>query len=169
MSFLDLGFVSLLNTPSSHRLTSNTRTANNDIVIPECVGISTIRLPPKVNTRDLGLKATPRPLSGIGVCSSRLDGQSINSGVVQPCFHGAISSQVVLETLPRAGGKRFGGRDALRGEVGECGIVGFAVVHDDLGLTTNAEMLAGGLCGVGHCDEGYVGVGQGLGRFAVRT
>ena len=107
-----------MNSSSSNRLTSDTRTANNNIIIPERIRISTIRLPAKVDGGDLGLGATPLPLARIGIRGPRLHSQTINSGVVQPRLHRAVGAQVILETLPGARRKGFRGSDTLRREVG---------------------------------------------------
>jgi hypothetical protein len=42
----------------------------------------------------------------------------------------------------------------MRREVGKRNIVGLAVVHQDLALATNAEVLIRGLSSVGHGGEG---------------
>jgi len=148
--------------------TSNTARADDDIVVPEGVGVSTIRLPTEVDRGDFGLDGAPLPLGGVTVGDPGLTGKTSNSVAVQPSLNGAVGAQVVFETLPTAGGKGGGGSDTLRGEVGKGGIVGLAVVHHDSALATNAEMLFGALGRVGHGDKGDVGVGEGLGGFAGR-
>lgn len=60
---------------------------------------------------------------------------------------------MVFKALEGAGGKGRGGGNALRGEVGKGGIVGFAVVHQDLALATNAKMLVSAEGVVGHDDK----------------
>lgn len=54
-------------------LTPNTSGTDNNVIIPEGVCVSTIRLPAKVDSCDLRLDGAPGPLSSIGVCSSGLD------------------------------------------------------------------------------------------------
>ena len=72
---------------------------------------------------------------------------------------------MVLKASPGVGGEFCGSSNAIGGEIRECGVVGLAVVHQDLGLSTDAEMFLGALRGVGHGDERDVGVSQGLGGF----
>lgn len=72
---------------------------------------------------------------------------------------------MVFEALPSAGRKGDRGCDALRGHFGESGVVGLAVVHEDLVLATDSEMLACSLGRVWHGDEGDVVGGQGGGGF----
>ncbi len=50
----------------------------------------------------------------------------------------------------------------LRREVGQGSIVGFAVVHEDLALAADAEMLLAALSRVGHGDEGHMRGGESL-------
>ena len=66
---------------------------------------------------------------------------------------------MVLKARPGVCRKRLGGSDTLRRQVWQGGVVCFAVVHEDLGLTADTEMLSCALSGVGHGDEGDVGVG----------
>lgn len=63
---------------------------------------------------------------------------------------------MVLEAFPASCGEGLGGGDALRGEVGEGGVVGFAVVHEDGGLAAYAEVFVCSLGGVELGDEGDV-------------
>lgn len=74
---------------------------------------------------------------------------------------------MVLEAAPGVGGDGDGGRDALRREVWESGVVGLAVVHHDLGLSADTQVLVGALSRVGVRDECDVGVGECLRGFAV--
>lgn len=107
-------------------------------------------------------------LGGVGIRSAWVDGKTSDGVAVQPGFDGTIGTQVILETLPGAGGKRDRGGGALWGHVGHGSIVGLAVVHQDLVLATKAEMLAGALGGVRHGEEGNVVRGQSVGGSAVR-
>ena len=141
---------------------SNAGRADGNVVVPEGVGVPAIRLPAKVDGSGLRLDAAPLPLGGIRVAHTRLRCQPSDNVAVQPRLDRAISSEVILEALPAASREGRRGGDALRGEVGERGIIGLAVVHQNLALPTDAEVLLGSLGGVGHGDEGYVRVGQGL-------
>ena len=62
---------------------------------------------------------------------------------------------MVFEAFEGAGGQGFGGSGALGGHVGQGGVVRFAIVHQDLVLAADAQVLAG-LGGVRHRDEGDV-------------
>lgn len=137
---------------------SNTGRANGNIVVPEGVDISAVRLPAEVDCADCRLDGRVRPLSGVGIGDTRLDCEAINSLTVQPSLNGAVCAQVILEALPGIGGEGSGGRNALRGEVRKSGIIRFVVVHQNFALATNAEVLAGGLGSVGHGDERNMGV-----------
>lgn len=75
---------------------------------------------------------------------------------------------MVFEALPGSGLEGGGSSDTVRGKIGEGSIIGLAVVHQDLALAADAEMLLGSLGGIGHRHEGNVGVGEGLGGFPVR-
>lgn len=70
---------------------------------------------------------------------------------------------MILNALPSVGleGRRSG--NALRREIGQGSVVRLMVVHEDLALSTDAEVLSSRLGRVGHGDEGDVGVGNGLG------
>lgn len=138
---------------------SDTGRANSDVVVPESVDIPTVRLPTEVDSGDFGLDRALRPLVGVGVGLGR---KTSNGIAIQPSLNGAVGAQVVFEAFPGAGRKGGRGGNALWGEGGKGGVVGLAVVHQDLALATNAEMFSGGLSGVGHGDEGDVGVGEGL-------
>lgn len=74
---------------------------------------------------------------------------------------------MVLEALPLVGGDVLGGGDTVGGEIGESGVVGLVVVHEDLALAADAEVLALALSGVGHGDEGDVRVIESLGRLPI--
>jgi len=148
-------------------LASDTSGANDDIVVPESVSIATVGFPTEVNGRDLGHEAAPRPLAGVGVRGALLDGQTGDGGVVQPGFEGAVGAQVVLKAIPATRGKGGRGGDPLRGKVGQRRVVGLPVVHEDLALPADAQVLLGTLRRVGHGDEGDVGVGEGLGGFSI--
>jgi hypothetical protein len=73
---------------------------------------------------------------------------------------------MVLKARPGVRRQWLGCRDTVGTEIWKGGIVGLAVVHEYLGLAANAEMFLCALGGVGHRDEGDVGVGQGFGGFA---
>jgi hypothetical protein len=122
-------------------LASDTAGADDDIVVPEGVGVATVGLPTEVDGRDLGHGAAPRPLTGVGVRGALLDGQTGDGGVVQPGLDAAVGAQVVLEATPAARGKGGRGGDALGGEVGQRRVVGLPVVHEDLALPANAQVL----------------------------
>ena len=155
------------NLPMHTHLTTNLLIANNNVIIPESVGITTIALPAKVNTRWLRLNAAPLPLRRIGVAHTRLRRQPRDSSPVEPGLDASVRADVVLEAAPSVGGDGDGGRDALGREVWESGVVGFTVVHHDLGLSADTQVLVGALGGVGVRDESDVGVGECLGGFAV--
>ena len=150
-----------------NHLTTDLLIANNNVIIPEGIGISTIALPAKVNTRWLRLNAAPLPLRRIGVAHTRLRRQPRDSSPVEPGLDASVRADVVLEAAPSVGGDGDGGRDALGREVWESGVVGFTVVHHDLGLSADTQVLVGALGGVGVRDESDVGVGECLGGFAV--
>jgi hypothetical protein len=151
---------------SSGRGASDTARADGDVIVPEGIRVSSVRLPAKVDSADLGLDATPLPLGGVGVGHTGLAGETGDGFAVQPCLDGAIGAQVVLEALPTAGGKGSGGGDTLGRQVGQGGIVRFTIVHQDLALAADPEVFIGSLGGVGHGDEGDVRVCQGLGCLA---
>lgn len=73
---------------------------------------------------------------------------------------------MVLEALEFARGQGGRGRDALGGEVGERGVIGLTVVHEDVALPADAEVLVRAQAGVWHGDEGDVGGVECLGGFA---
>ena len=75
---------------------------------------------------------------------------------------------MVLQAMEAVGGKGLGGSDAVRREARERCIVGLAVVHQDLALAADAQVLVGGLRSVVHRDECDVGIGQGFGGLPVR-
>ena len=151
-----------------NHLTTDLLIANNNIIIPESIAVATIRLPSEIDRRDLGLEAAPRPLRGIGIADARLDSEAGNHVAVQPRLDGPVAANVVLEALPFPGRQVLGGGDALGREIGERSIVAFPVVHEDLALASDPQMLLCALGGIRHCDEGDVGVSEGLGRFPVR-
>ena len=74
---------------------------------------------------------------------------------------------MVLKALKTAGGEGLRGRDTLRREVGKGGIVGLAVVHQNLTLAADAKMLVGAEGGIGHGDEGDVVGGKCIGGFDI--
>jgi hypothetical protein len=138
---------------SFHLLAPDPRSTNHNIIIPDGISVATITLPTKVHARNLRLDAAPLPLRSIGVRDARLDRQARNSSIVQPRLNSAVSAEMVLEASPGVGGESGGSGNALGREVGKCGVVGFAVVHQDLGLATDAQMLLGALSRVGHGYE----------------
>jgi hypothetical protein len=144
----------------------NTAGADDDVIVPEGIGVATIRLPSEIDGSNLGLKRAPLPLSGVGIINTGLDGKSVDGVSVQPSLNGTVGSYVVLEALPTAGGKGGRGSNALRGEVGKRRVVSLAVVHQDLALASNTQVFLSTLGRVGHGDEGDVSVGEGLGGFS---
>lgn len=129
----------------AHLSTPNPCRANRNIIIPESIGIASIALPTKVNSRNLRLDRAPLPLGSIGVGNTRLAGKPSNNLVIQPSLDSTVGSKVILEALPAAGGEGGGGGDTLRREVREGGVVGLAVVHEDLALAADAEVLVAAL------------------------
>lgn len=148
--------------PRTDLETSNPRRADSDIIIPESVRVPSVRLPPKVHGRYLRLDAAPLPLRGVRVRHAGLAGQAGDHGPVQPRLDRSVRSEVVLEALPGVCREGLGGRHALRGEIREGGVVGFAIVHEDLVLPADSEVLLLPLGRVGHGDEGHVGVCEGF-------
>lgn len=159
----------LLGTVSNHSSipAANPLGADGDIVVPKRVCISAVRLPAKVDARDLWLDAAPLPLRRVGVRDAGLAGEARDGLVVEPRLERAVGAQVVLEALPAVGGQRRRRGDALRRQVRQRRVVRLAVEHEDLALAAYAEVLLGALRRVGHGDEGDVRVGQGAGCFAV--
>ena len=149
-----------------NHLTTDLLVANNNVIIPEGVRISTIALPAKVNTRRLRLNAAPLPLRRIRVAHTRLRRQPRDSSAVEPGLDASVRADVVLEAAPGVGGDGDGGGDALGREVWESGVVGFTVVHHDLGLSADTQVLVGALSRVGVSYESDVGVGECLCGFA---
>lgn len=137
----------------------NTSRTNRHIIIPKCIRVTPIRLPTKVNPRNFRHVRTPRPLRRIGIRRTRSDGQTRDGIAIQPRLDRAVGANVVLETLPATRGKGLGGGDALRGEIGQRGVVGFAVVHEDGRLAADAEVFVCSLGGVELGDEGDVAGG----------
>ena len=152
----------------STRSASNTAGANDDIVIPEGVNATTVRLPTEVYTGDFGYDRATLPLVVVGVGDTRLDGETRNSGAVQPSLNSAIGTQVVFEAFPGTGGKGNGAGNTIGGEVGKGGIVGLAVVHQNFALATNAKILIRAFGGIRHGDKGDVVSAKGRGGFAGR-
>lgn len=108
---------------------TNTTGLYGNVVIPKGVGVSAVRLPPKVDSSGFRLVVAPPPLTRIVVGSTRLYGKTGNNLAVEPSFKSAIGTQVVFKTFPSAGGKSSRRGDALRGEVGKSRVVRLAVVH----------------------------------------
>ena len=150
-----------------NRLASNPAATNNDIIVPHSVSITAIAFPSKVGSRNLRLNTAPRPLSRIRIRRSIAHSQSRYRYVVQPRRHTSVSTQMVLKARPSIRWQRLGRRDTLWGQIRQSSVVGFAVVHEDLGLSSDAEVFVCALSRVGHGDEGYVGVGQSFCGFAV--
>jgi hypothetical protein len=133
-------------------LAPNPTATNHNIIIPKRIHRIPITLPPKIHTCNIRRIRLTRPLIIIRI----RDRQAHNRAIIQPGLDDSAGAEMVLETLPAAGGEGFRGGDALGGEVGEGRVVGFPVVHEDLGLAADAEVVARGLGGVGHGDEGDV-------------
>ena len=131
----------------------HTGRVNHDVIVPERVGIPAVRLPSEINTSDFGRAAAPLPLAGVVIRYAVLDGEGLNSGAIQPGLHGAVRAQMVLKALPGVGGEGGRSRDSLWGEVWQRGVVGLAVVHQDLALPSDADVLIRALRGVWHGDE----------------
>lgn len=150
------------------KLTPNPAPTNDNIIVPKRIDITPIALPPKVHACNLRHRRPPLPLCRIRVGHSSLDRQARHCRIVQPRLHCPVSTQVVLEARP--GVDWEGGRcsDTLGREVRKSSVVCLAVVHEDLGLAADAEVLFGALSGIGHGDEGDVRIGQGFGSFPVR-
>jgi len=117
--------------------------ANSNVVVPERIGISPVRLPAKVDGSNPGLDAAPLPLGGVGVGDTGLAGETGDDSVVQPCLYAAVWAKVVLEALPRVCRKGLGRGNSLRGEVGKCRIVRLAVILG-AGLVTGAQVSSRG-------------------------
>ena len=149
-----------------NHLTTDLLITDNNVIIPESVRISTIALPAKVDARRLRLNTAPLPLRRIRVAHTGLRRQPRDSSAVEPGLDASVRADVVLEAAPSVGGDGDGGRDALGREVWESGVVGFTVVHHDLGLSADTQVLVGALGGVGVSDESDVGVGERLCGFA---
>lgn len=145
---------------------SHSRARNSNIIIPKRVRPAPIALPAEIHPRDLGDQRAPRPPGGVGVGLAGPDGEPRDGGAVQPRLDGAVGAEVVLEAGPGARRQGLGGRDALRGEVGQGGVVGLAVVHEDGRLPADAEVLVGALGRVRVGDEGDVVCGESSRRFA---
>lgn len=118
---------------------------------------------------DLGLHRTPAPSLRVGVLRAVANRQPSNRHVVQPRLDAAVGTQVVLEACPCVGRQRLRRRDAVGRQVRKRSIIRFAVVHEDLGLASDAQVLVGSLSRVGHGDEGYVRIGESLACFPVKT
>lgn len=144
----------------------NTSRPNRHIIIPKRIRIPAIRLPTKINRRNLRHIRTPRPLRRIGIRGRRSHRQPRDGIAIQPRLNRAVGANVVLETLPASRGEGFGGGDPLGGEVGQGGVVGFAVVHEDGGLAADAEVFVCSLGGVELGDEGHVVGGESGGGFS---
>jgi hypothetical protein len=146
-------------------LTPNPSRANRYIIIPESIRIPAIRLPAKVDPRNLRLEGAPLPLRPIRIANARLDREPRDRRAVQPRLDAAVGAKVVLEAAPLVRGERRRACDALRRQIRERRVVAFAVVHEDFALAADAEVLLCALGRVGHRDEGHVGVGEGFGGF----
>jgi hypothetical protein len=103
---------------SARRLTAHTARADNDIVVPEGVDITSIALPTKVHTGDLRFQAAPLPSLRIRIADTRLNSKTSNSGVVQPRLDRTVSAKMVLKASPGVGGESGGSCDTLGREVG---------------------------------------------------
>lgn len=76
---------------------------------------------------------------------------------------------MVFKALPCACGQILGGRDALRGEIRQSGIVVLAVVHQDLAHATKSQVLVRAFGCIGHDDEGDMFRCQGLGSLPIEV
>lgn len=148
---------------------SNTRRADDNVIVPERVGVAAVRLPAEVDARGLGLDGAARPRAGVGVGDARPICQTRNHSAVQPGLNGAVGADVVLKALPVAGGQGGRGGNTLRRELGEGSIVRLAVVHQDRTLPADTKVLVGTLGGVWHGNEGDMRGGKGLGRLTTRA
>lgn len=110
-------------------LASNAAGADDDVIVPERVDISAVRLPTKIDCCDLRYNSASRPSCSIAIGDTRLESQASNSIIIQPSLNGAISAQMVFEALPGASRESGRGGNALRGEIRKGGIVRLAVVH----------------------------------------
>ena len=151
-----------------HCLASNALRADSNVIVPESVGSTTVRLPTKVNTLDLRLRLAVLPAVGVRSRVVGLVDKALDRDAVEPGGDGTIGGEMVLEALPGVGGDALGGCDAVGGEIGEGGVVGLVVVHEDLALAANAKVLALSLSGVGHGDESDVRVIESLLRFPIK-
>jgi len=141
--------------------------AHNNVIIPEGIGVATVALPAKVHPARLRLDAAPLPLRCVCIAHTRLRGQACHSGTVEPRLDGAIGADVVFEAAPGVDRNRDGRCDTLRREIRKSRIIRFAVVHQDLRLASDAQVLVGTLCWVRVGDERDVRVGERLGGLAV--
>lgn len=152
-------FLFLNQHPPQKDLASNTSGADDDIVIPKGIGVAAVGLPAEVDGGDLGDDGAAGPLAGVGVGGAGLGGGDAgDGGVVEPGLDGAVGAEVVLEALPRPRGQRRRGRDALRRQVRQGRVVRLPVVHEDLALPADPEVLLVALRRVRHRDERDVGV-----------
>jgi hypothetical protein len=139
--------------------------ADSNVIVPESVGSTAVRLPAKVDALNLGLGVAVLPTIGVRRRIVGLVNKTLDRAIVEPSGDGAIGGEVVLEALPLVGGDALGGGDAVGGEIGEGSVVGFVVEHENLALATDAEVLALALGCVRHGDEGDVGIVKGLFRL----
>jgi hypothetical protein len=149
------------NPSANTSLAPNPRRADDNVIIPEGVGVPAVRFPAKVDGRGTRPDAAPLPLVGIRVADSGAVPQAGDGSVVEPCLNGPIGANLVLEAHPLVRGELSGGSNTLRREFRESSVVLLAVPHQDPVLAADAEVLLGALGRVWHGDEGDMGVGEG--------
>lgn len=115
----------------SSAVAPNTGRADRHIIIPERVGSPTIRLPAKVDCRDLWYVRASRPLGSIGISNARSNRETGNGVAVQPRLNGSVGANVVLEALPGPSGQRLRRGNPLGRKIRERGVVGLAVIHQN--------------------------------------
>ena len=69
---------------------SNFSGADSNIIVPEGIDVSSIRLPTKINSCDLRLDAAPLPLRRIAISHTRLASEAGDGISVQPCLDRSI-------------------------------------------------------------------------------
>lgn len=151
---------------SLHLSAAHPRRGNRNVIIPKRIGVPPIRLPAKVNSRNLGLEAAALPLRSISISDARFGRQPGNGIPVKPCLDRSVRSEMVLKTLPGARGELGRGGDPGGRKIRQGGVVGFAVEHEDLVLAPDPQVFLAALGRVGHGDEGDVRVGEGFLGFS---
>jgi len=149
----------------SRSTTSNTAGADNNIIIPNSIGIASITLPAKVDACDLWLDRACSPLRCEWV--ARSSGKTWNCCIIEPSFNSTVWAQVVFEASPCVCWKRFARGSSIWWQVWESGVVRLAIEHENRVLATNSEMLVGSLSRIIHGDERNVIISQCLWNFPV--